>query len=48
MTYKYLGWQDSTEIEEKSAQIYNVLVKNYNEILAMKDQVKFIKSMLAA
>lgn len=43
-----LGWQENTEIEEKSAQIYNVLVKNYNEILAMKDQVKFIKSMLAA
>ncbi|MBE6467720.1 MAG: hypothetical protein E7004_03920 [Alphaproteobacteria bacterium] len=43
----FVGWQDNTEIEEKSAQIYNVLVKNYNEILAMKDQVKFIKSMLS-
>ena len=42
------GWQEDAEIKEKSAQLYNVLVNHYNEILAMKDQVKLIKSLLDA
>ena len=41
-------WHEYTEIKEKSAQLYNVLVNHYNEILAMKDQVKLIKSLLDA
>ena len=40
--------QEDAEIKEKSAQLYNVLVNHYNEILAMKDQVKLIKSLLDA
>jgi hypothetical protein len=42
------GWQEDAEIKEKSAQLYNVLVNHYNEIFAMKDQVKLIKSLLDA
>jgi len=42
------GWQKYTGTEEKSAQIYTVLINHYNEILAMKDQVKLIKSLLDA
>ena len=42
------GWQEDAGIKEKSAQLYNVLVNHYNEILAMKDQVKLIKSLLDA
>ena len=45
---QFLGWQEDAEIKEKSAQLYNVLVNHYNEILAMKDQVKLIKSLLDA
>lgn len=39
-------WHEYTEIKEKSAQLYNVLVSHYNEILAMKEQVMLIKSMM--
>ena len=41
-------WPEDAGIKEKSAQLYNVLVNHYNEILAMKDQVKLIKSLLDA
>ena len=44
----FIGWQEDAGIKEKSAQLYNVLVNHYNEILAMKDQVKLIKSLLDA
>jgi hypothetical protein len=45
---KFIGWQNSSERERKSAQIYSLFVSHHEEILAMKEQVQMIKEMLAA
>ena len=42
------GWQDDSEIQRKSDQIYNILVSHYSEIVAMREQVQLIKGFLAA
>ena len=44
----FIGWQDSSKQERKSAQLYRVLVNHRSEILEMKEQVQMIKSFLAA
>ena len=42
------GWQDSSEQERKSAQLYCIFVNHRLEILEMKEQVQMIRSFLAA
>ena len=42
------GWQNGSDQERKSAQLYRILVNHRAEILAMKEQVQMIRSLLAA
>ncbi len=42
------GWQKEEYVEQKSAQLYCVLVNHRSEILEMKEQVQLIRSLFAA
>lgn len=44
----FVGWKIDEETEQKSAQLYCVLVNHRSEILEMKEQVQLIRSLLAA
>jgi len=42
------GWRDGSESERKSAQIYSIFVSQHDKILAMNEQVLFLRGLLAA
>ena len=48
MTYIGFGWQNGSDQERKSAQLYRILVNHSSEILEMKEQVQMIRNLLVA
>ena len=48
LTSVQCGWQNGSDQERKSAQLYRILVNHSSEILEMKEQVQMIRNLLVA